>query len=64
MGKSGYAFMEFTLFLGLVDGCFCLFKISNNIRIRIRKFSDLQIIFGFGFVKKKRFDHLWFTSDT
>ena len=32
------------------------FKISNNIRIRIRKFSDLRIIFGF--VKKKRFDHL------
>ena len=32
------------------------FKISNNIRIRIRKFSDLQMIFGF--VKKKRFVHL------
>ena len=33
-------------------------KISNNIRIRIQKFSYIRIIFGFGFVPKKRFDHL------
>ena len=40
------------------------FKISNNIRIRIRKFSDWRIIFGFGFGQKKRFDHLWNLSFT
>ena len=38
-------------------------KISNNIRIRIRKFSDIRIIFGFGFDQKKRFDHLCFLPE-
>ena len=34
------------------------FQISNN--IRIWKISDLRLIFGFGFVPKKRFVHLYY----